>query len=196
MGFEAPDLDACAASVFWRPDWCPAVLPVKVAPSCDLAERRVPIPLDRLECRITILRYKEEQESILFDTAGRALQIAITSGSILHAEALLTDALIGIAVLPAHLHTLRCLADLLATQLLRPTHYPPDPRRRRHAQLLQALDGWLAGASQYDIAHALVGAERAARDWRDPGDHLRDHVRRAIRRARALMDGGYRGFLT
>ncbi|MES0220022.1 DUF2285 domain-containing protein [Mesorhizobium sp. C280B] len=29
----------------------------------------------------------------------------------------------------------------------------------------------------------------------DPGDHLRDSVRRAVRRGRSLMNGGYKRFL-
>ncbi|RWD69576.1 MAG: DUF2285 domain-containing protein, partial [Mesorhizobium sp.] len=31
---------------------------------------------------------------------------------------------------------------------------------------------------------------------RDPRDHLRDRIRRAVSRGRALMNGGYRDFLT
>lgn len=71
--------------------------------------------------------------------------------------------------------------------------------RRRHGErlvvVLQALDGALAGASQREIACALFGAARVDRDWRHDGDHMRDVVRRAVRRGRDLMNGGYLGLL-
>jgi hypothetical protein len=57
--------------------------------------------------------------------------------------------------------------------------------------ILQALDGSLAGKSQREIAEVLVGPERAEADWRHPGQHLRDRVRRAVRRGQTLMNGGY-----
>jgi hypothetical protein len=74
-------------------------------------------------------------------------------------------------------------------------HATPDPRGRRFSLILSALDASLAGASQREIAAALVGAERAEADWRHPGQHLRDRVRRAVRRGRDLMNGGYLALL-
>ena len=73
--------------------------------------------------------------------------------------------------------------------------FPPDPRGPRLTLILRALDGSLAGKSQREIAEMLVGPERAEADWRHPGQHLRDRVRRAVRRGRALMNGGYRVLL-
>jgi hypothetical protein len=42
---------------------------------------------------------------------------------------------------------------------------------------------------------ALCGEIRVEADWRHPGDHLRDQVRRAVRRGRRLMEESYRAFL-
>ncbi|WP_245463681.1 MULTISPECIES: DUF2285 domain-containing protein [unclassified Mesorhizobium] len=39
-----------------------------------------------------------------------------------------------------------------------------------------------------------MGEPRVQADWNDPRDHLRDRVRRAIRRGHKLMNGGYREF--
>lgn len=63
-----------------------------------------------------------------------------------------------------------------------------------HMRALQALDGWLAKASQREIASALFGAERVAAQWQ-PDSELRAQVRYLIRRGRELMDGGYRDLL-
>ena len=68
---------------------------------------------------------------------------------------------------------------------------PPDPRGQRLSMIMRALDASLAGATQRDIAVMLVGSERVEADWRHPGQHLRDRVRRAVSRGHALMNGGY-----
>jgi hypothetical protein len=70
-----------------------------------------------------------------------------------------------------------------------------EPRGHRLQVILRSLDGALAGASQREIAAMLVGEERAEADWIHPGQHLRDRVRRAVRRGRTLMGGGYRELL-
>lgn len=96
------------------------------------------------------------------------------------------------------------LADACATAHLINTRFSVD---RQHAQALrtsvaaavhlrslQALDGAQAGASQREIATALYGVARVQRDWTPDGD-LRARTRYCIRRARALMAGGYRSLL-
>jgi hypothetical protein len=59
-----------------------------------------------------------------------------------------------------------------------------------HVRALQVLDGLAAGASQRELGVALFGAA-AARGWQ-PDGALRAQVRYLIRRAQALMVGGYR----
>jgi hypothetical protein len=68
---------------------------------------------------------------------------------------------------------------------------PPDPRSPRLNMILRVLDASLAGATQREIAVLLVGPKRAEADWRHPGQHLRDRVRRAVSRGHALMKRGY-----
>ena len=91
--------------------------------------------------------------------------------------------------------SLKRLRSYRAGGVLQEWDYPPDPYAARLALVLQALDGWRAGARHRDIAEALYGFERVALDWADPRESLRDQVRYAISRGRALMDHGYRGFL-
>jgi hypothetical protein len=45
------------------------------------------------------------------------------------------------------------------------------------------------------MALVIFGEERVSADWGDPGAHLRDHLRRALRSGRALMMSGYRRLL-
>jgi hypothetical protein len=59
-----------------------------------------------------------------------------------------------------------------------------------HLRSLQALDGARAGASQRDIAAAVVGTARIDTEWRVDGA-LRSQVRHWLRRGRLYRDGGY-----
>ncbi len=76
-------------------------------------------------------------------------------------------------------------------------HAPrPEPARPitraalLHLRALQALDASQAGASHRDIAQALFGLEAVVLRWHEDGE-LRAHVRHLLRRAEALMNGGY-----
>jgi hypothetical protein len=70
-----------------------------------------------------------------------------------------------------------------------------DPRSHRLLMIMRVLDASLAGGTQRDIAAMLVGPERMEADWRHPGQHLRDRVRRAVSRGHTLMNGGYLSLL-
>ncbi len=78
---------------------------------------------------------------------------------------------------------------------------PPIPdtrltaqRRRRLRQMLQAIDGYLSGATYREIAAALYGAERVASEpWKTSS--LRDSTISLVRDGRDLIDGGYRNLL-
>jgi hypothetical protein len=63
-----------------------------------------------------------------------------------------------------------------------------------HMRALQALDGVLSGASQREITVVLFGADTVAQKWHADGE-LRARIRYLIRRASALMDGGYHRLL-
>lgn len=135
------------------------------------------------------------RQHVLVQDAGRCLQLTVAGADILGPAHLVSEALVGEGRLRAHLGAVACLNDFHRSGRLLKRHLPPEPRGARLALVLQALDGWLAGASHREIAEGLFGRPRVEVDWGDPGDHLRDRTRRAIRRGRTLMDGGYRCFL-
>lgn len=64
-------------------------------------------------------------------------------------------------------------------------------RERTDRELLTVLDGRLAGKSWREIAVDLYGAHSVARQWH-PDGWMRARVRRRGRKARALMESGYR----
>ena len=61
--------------------------------------------------------------------------------------------------------------------------------------VILALDGALAGAAYRDSAIALFGQARVEREWDNRNGFLRDRIRRAVKRGRDLMNGGYLKFL-
>jgi hypothetical protein len=150
--------------------------------------------LSEVPCRTALLLTPDGRQQLLFTEAGHALQLSVTGSSLLQPVRLLTDAVLPPGHLRARLVALECLAGISGRGRF-PDRLAIEPRSRRLRLVLQALDGWLAGAPYREIAVALFGEARVEADWGDPRDHLRDQVRRAVRRGRELMRGGYRKLL-
>jgi len=115
-------------------------------------------------------------QHLLFHGAERSLQLAVDGASVLGPVRLLTDAIIAPKDVRAHRRAIEALNDLCVTGRLLARHFPAEPRRRRLRVILQALDGWLAGAPYREIAIALFGRSRVEVDWADPRGHLRDMI--------------------
>jgi hypothetical protein len=135
------------------------------------------------------------RQHVLLRYADRHLQLVVSGASVLLPVRLHIDAIWPTGKLKQRLWALECLNRLMANGRLPKNLFPPEARSRRLRFILRALDGTLAGASQRAIAKELIGEARVQADWNDPRDHLRDRIRRAIRRGRILMNGGYRNFL-
>ncbi|MER9670625.1 DUF2285 domain-containing protein [Mesorhizobium sp. M0203] len=146
-------------------------------------------------CRISILVTLEGLQHVLVEDRGRSLQLAVSGVSILEPVRLTSCVLWSPEELKQRLNALECLNSLCWTGRLQPGFFPSEPRCSRLRRVLRALDGSIAGASHREIGLALFGRARVEQDWAHPGDHLRDSVRRAVRRGRSLMNGGYKRFL-
>jgi hypothetical protein len=162
----------------------------------DSALDAVPIDLSEIRCRTTVLIMADgSRQHVLFQDDGRSLQLAVSGINVLASVQLLVDARLPARGRAARFAALDSFNDLLDASWLSGPHVPPDTGGRRLRIVLQALDGWLARAPYRDIAVALFGRTRVDDDWSDPRDHLRDQIRRAIRRGRTLMAGGYLNLL-
>ncbi len=67
----------------------------------------------------------------------------------------------------------------------------PDAPHPADRELLTVLDGRLAGKSWRETAVDLYGAKRVAANW-NADSWMRSRVRRRGKKARSLMEGGYR----
>ncbi|WP_245418874.1 DUF2285 domain-containing protein [Mesorhizobium sp. WSM3864] len=151
--------------------------------------------LAALPCRAAIVITEDGRQHVVLRNAHRHLQLVVEGAEILRPVRLSVDAIWPADRIRQHLNALECLNALQATGQFPDTLFPAEARASRLRFVLQALDGSLVGASHREIARALLGRQRVQADWTDPRNHLRDRIRRAVRRGHMLMDHGYQDFL-
>jgi hypothetical protein len=192
FSLENPDHDARSADIFWSPAICSAVLPVVALNDGAVTSprRRPPIGV-----RASALVTADGLRHLRLYRDTRALQLRIEAFGSLADARLFVDVAQHATAGPSRIQAIRQLSDLMATGALRSELHPPPQQVSRLALVLQALDGFLAGATQREIAVALFGPAVVAREWSNIDGPLRDRVRRAVRRGRDLIEGGYRRLL-
>ena len=181
------------AAIFWSPRFCSYVLPVRsqnTLTSIDTA-----FDLSSLQCHVTVLLLEDGQQHVLLRDRGRDLQLIVSDGNILRPSILHVNAISPPENVKQRSWALECVNRIWANESLPERLFPPEPRGDRLRFVLRALDGALDLATHKEIASALLGEDRVRQDWGDPGNHLRDRIRRAIKRGRALMSGDYLGLL-
>jgi hypothetical protein len=188
----SPDEDARSATVFWDPGACPNVLHLLALPA---RRRTTPFLLADSPLNASLLITPDGAQHVAVRDGVRALQLCILGENLLHPVTLVFDTAAALSPFPHQNQMLTCFQTYRAGQGLLERFFPADPHATRLTFVLKALDGWLLGLPQREIALALYGRERVERDWRDPKENLRDQVRHAIARGRALVERGYCAFL-
>lgn len=191
---DPPDMDARCARVLWHPECYSGVLPMK-ATVADVGDGAHHFSLRDLDCPSLLFLRPGDQQHILFLREGRGLQLAIRGASVQKPVQLMIDASPNPAAAHQQLELLRCFTDLVLTGRVKSRSVLKEVASHRLKMVLQALDGALAGASHREIALAIYGIERVRMDWNDPREHLKDHIRKTVRRGLRWMEGGYRSFL-
>lgn len=190
----SPDADARHASVVWDHRATTRVLKaVALQPRMSFGGQV--LDLDQIAVEKTLVLAADGAQNLLLRDGFRSLQIAIVGAPITAPFCLFVDTAVPEVRPDIQLALLGCWRAIRAGIAWPDECFPPHAYAKRAARVLLALDGHLAGVSHREIATALVGEARVDRDWSDPGEHLRDTVRRAVARGLALMEGGYRMFL-
>jgi hypothetical protein len=188
----SPEASAFDAAIAWNAERVPTVLKaIAVPPRCAFGATI--LDLESLSVEKTLI-VDGNGQSLILRNGARSFQLDVKGTSLTEIAVLFVDTALVTGNPAAQLRAFACLRDLRATGELLAGHFQPKRRAQRLAVVLQALDGYLAGASRRDIAVALLGRERVDRDWNDPGQQLRDYVRRAIASGIALMERGYQDF--
>lgn len=180
LAWEDPDAENGPASPFWaeapmlRAGWAPDSPPLRGF----LAGPRT---------RVEGLRLPDGTMILKIEKGGAAVQVRIPAGTGAAVGARL-EIRVGFGPgLAQDIGRLRVLNDLACSI----ERAPRSARVRADRELLAVLDGRLAGKSWRETAVDLYGAHRVAGQWH-PDSWMRARVRRRGRKARALMESGYR----
>jgi hypothetical protein len=173
---DAPDRNAAVAKVFWDPSICAHVLPIAGPTVHDVGAPGAP-------------------HHVLVCEGDRRLQLVVRHLVSLEDDEWLTPAIMTQGCQRRRQAALASLNAYAFTGHLPAHAVRLQPGTPRLAHVVQALDGALSEASHREIACAIYGERRVLSTWSDPGEHLRDTIRRSINRGRHLMNGGYKRFL-
>lgn len=189
--FEDPDLPAIAARPIWRSDWRNGVLAARAEDAGPPAER---FDLMRFADLASVSREAGGREHILLCDGASCLRLDIEAGTLLRGPMRLAYYLAGLEKIVEPLGALARLLRLWRTGRLE--HSPPArSRNRRLVTFLRAHDAVMKGATQRDIAAALLARDPLPRRWRTEAPSIRSQAQRLVHGAAAMAAGGYRALL-
>lgn len=185
---ESPSRGVPDARPLWRAERHAAVL---VAVAGGRAAAADAFDLGRFSDLSVMVRSPHGAEHLLLSDGKRTLRLDVQAGSILEGPVELRYLLAGFASAEAPLLTLRRLLALQRTGSFARSLHPRETRARRWILILRAFDALAAGASQRDIAEALLSREAAGPLWRSRVSSVRSQAQRLVRGARHVAGGGY-----
>jgi hypothetical protein len=186
---SSPDEDASTAMVLWWPELNPSVLR-----AFALADKSPPsaFRIDEFGLPVTILRTPDGLQHVVIRDNADSLQLMVRGADLNSPVSLLVDTCDENPAYPeAQIIALRRLRQLRATGRIQEHGTLSRLRNSHYNRFATALDGHQAGESQRTIAIRFFGAAAVQREWADPRGLMRDIVRYATVRGRALSDRGY-----
>lgn len=189
--FEDPSRAAPAARPLWRADHHPYVLKAKAGPPAAPSDA---FDARRLAAIATVAA--GEGEHWLLSDGLRAVRFDLIDGTATQGPVELHYLLAGRASASGPLLALRRLLALAETGRFSRTLHPREPKAWRWVLALRTHDALAAGASQREIAAALLSGAAAEARWRVHTASQRSQVQRLVRTARRIADSGYRAFLS
>lgn len=135
------------------------------------------------------------QEWLLLSDGVGEVQLEVTEGTLGAGPVALHFEVTGFRRLCPKLRTLTRLEALHRLGRFPRSLFPVEAGAGKWARALQAYDGMVAGASQREIAVALMGEEFVREEWNGRSDFLRARVQRLLQYGRKMVNGGYRTIL-
>lgn len=191
---ENPAQDARVCRVFWSPRECSDTLAVTATPAAT-SDTAFP-SAQTLHCKMAVFNESTGTQHVLFTEAGQVLQLQVSGASILDRVKLAAEVIQAGGTAAHRFRAIERLRDLQAHRSLRPHLYAPAKGAIRFVEILQTLDGLSQSATHKDIAAALFGMQRVSQEWAGQNRHMRDKVRKTIKRATQLVNGEYRTLLS
>lgn len=190
---ERPELAAPEARIIWRAELDPGALRVVAVPADATSPGR--IHPDQLAPWLTLAVDADGLEHAVLSDGWRHIRLDLEAGSLGSGPVVLHYHLQGLRSAETRVLPLRRFLHLCRHHRFAASLFPADARVARGLALLRVHDALQTGASHREIADALFGEERVARDWSHRSDSLRSRIRRLAAEARGLAHGGYRSLM-
>jgi hypothetical protein len=192
LRFEDPGLAAPDARPLWRAEDHRLVLRARaVRPR----EPRDTVDLASLCGLSTMIEQPAGGEHWLLSDGLSAIRLDLVEGTCRCGPVELQYLLFGRASLRGPLLSLRRLLGLIEARRFGKALHPAEPGARRWILRLRAHDALACGASQREIAAAMLSASAGTARWRVHEASLRSQVQRLVRSARWQARRGWRAFL-
>ena len=179
---------AANADVFWSPTITSRALTAVLTPSRDASQ--ADFDLRRFSGHVALLIDADGRQQVVVRSSSQVLLLTLTGACALDADLRITflnHGLDGSARASQAFKALAaCISSLASRRLPAWT-----PRSISMRSALIAIDGDAAGATYREIARVIFGAAHTDAVWRK-NPSLKDSVRHALQRGRAMMAGGYR----
>ncbi|MBW7836530.1 MAG: DUF2285 domain-containing protein [Sphingomonadales bacterium] len=197
LRFEDPDIPAPKADVFWSERACSSILlassaePRSVDPIYSVAP-------DENTFELSVYSDRNNRLHHLFKTVEGHFQIILLNTKSYMKGNVLLFHLPWFGTFQTHVETIRSFIAAVdkrrsgCSQSV--AQKPTIAIRNRQLQLI-TLDGYLAGKSLREIAESIYSPDIVATEWSDPRQHMKDRLRKIIKRAVLRMNGGYLDFL-
>ncbi len=190
MLFPDPAKSSTDTPVFWHPKALKNHVNGTVIHANDNTDDT--LSLQDFSCQRMIL-VNNCTEHMIVRNAQESARLSLAGQSILFGKRNCIYQIEGLSRVERVAETLRRLRNLREQSA---------PSTRHHSQFethlrnyLVALDGHLAGRSYRDIAEVIYGPDRVKHVWTHETRHLKEGMRRAVRRGMEFMDGEYRTLL-
>jgi hypothetical protein len=191
---EHPSRAAPEARIIWHADLDPGTIAVAASPADPTDPDS--LDLDRIAPWLAVATDAAGREHAVLSDGWHHIRFDIEEGRLSGEQAVLLHfRLQGIMSSQRRLLPLRRFLDLCRRRQFARSLFPRDPQIARLIDMLRVHDALSQGASQRDIGAALFGDQRVALDWSDGSDSLRSRVRRLVREAGTMAQGGYRSML-
>lgn len=191
---EAPTIAFPHARIIWRAELDPEALTVDVVSiGPDHTDRIDP---DLLRRYLFLARDEDGREHVVLSDGQHRIRLEVAHGSLAGSGPVtFRFSLFGTTSAEPKVKPLVRLFDLCRRGRFTAGMFPIEPKTERWIALLRVHDALADGASPRDIAVALFGRDPTIDAVETGSDSLRSRVRRLIRDARAMAQGGYRTLL-
>lgn len=185
--FEDPRLAAPSARPVWAAARNPWVINAHAERSSSPGDC---LNLDQL-AQFAKLFINSGPQHLLLSDGFRSIRLDIGGASLASGPVEVKFTLQGVRTLERSLIVLRRLRSVAEQQRFVDSLYPPVRRARRLIALLRTHDALEAGASQADIAEALLSNGFDRKRWRTISPSIRSQVQRLVRSARDMANGAF-----